>query len=140
MPSNGLLILASVSAGLEERLRTTLNAFGNDIRGVRSSIGQARIEFPRVPGIHFARLALLDDPGRGAGRKRLLFATDFDGPWEEHADAIHAWTRDPGAIWGCCDGYSGSSDFRGFLRANEISPGALSGLGTLIRTPGLGKI
>lgn len=124
MPAKGLLLIAPVRAGFEEGLRITLNRFGNDIRGTHSDdVATApRIHFTRSQTIHFARFALIDDPERGPNRKRLLFATDYDGPWDAHVREIIALTQRPEAIWGCCEGYSGPEHFAEFVRRHTITP------------------
>jgi hypothetical protein len=124
MPANGLLLIAPVRAGMEESLRTTLNRLGNDIRGVRTPDPDdaARIEFTRSESIHFARLTLIDDPDREPGRKRLLFATDYDGSRERHVREVIALTQHPEAIWGCCEGYAGTEQFPEFVRRYTVAP------------------
>jgi hypothetical protein len=124
MPANGILLIAPVQAGHEESLRVALNRFGNDIRGTRASEGDStpRIHFLRSRTLHFARLTLLDDPERGPGRKRLLFASDFDGPWTEHVQEVLALTQQPAAIWGCCEGYAGPERFAQFVRRHVVEP------------------
>src|SRR5580658_1717200 len=109
MATNGLIIMAPVCAGKEASLRRTLNAFGNDVQGTDSpkAGGQPRIEFAKSLSIHFARLALMDDPERGPGRQRLLFTSDYDGSEAGHIQEVLALTKDPQAIWGCCEGYQG---------------------------------
>lgn len=126
MPANGILLLAPVRHGFEEALRLTLNQFGNDIRGTHTfDVATApRIHFTRSQTIHFARLTLLGDPERGSDRRRLLFATDYDGSWDAHVCEIITLTQRPEAIWGCCEGYSGPEHFADFVRCHTIAPGA----------------
>jgi hypothetical protein len=126
MPSNGLIVIAPVKPACKERLRLTLNQIGNDVKGKRLADGarQPHIDFPSSRTIHFARLALLDDPDRGPGQVRLLLVTDFDGSFSNHVRELISLTTDPDAIWGCCEGYSGRGDFPGFIRANLVNPGA----------------
>lgn len=126
MPANGLLVIAPVRAGREEALRQTLNRLGNDIRGTRASISSPapRIEFTRSRTLHFARLTLLDDPARNPGAKRLLFTTDYDGALEDHLREIIELTREPEAIWGCCEGDNGPDYFPEFIRRHTITPEA----------------
>src|SRR5580765_7091892 len=104
MPSHGLIVIAPLKPGCEERLRTTLNRIGNDINGRRLAPGDPHINFPASRTIHFARLAVLPDPDRGPDRKRLLLATDYDGTWRNHVRDLLSITSDPDAIWGCCEG------------------------------------
>jgi hypothetical protein len=124
MPTDGLLVIASVRAGKEEHLRRTLNVLGNDIRGTHTSdlTSLPRIEFGQGCCIHFARLALLDDSERGQGRKRLLLSTDYDGDWQDHVAELIGLTHQPEEIWGCCEGYSGAESFPQFIRAHTIHP------------------
>jgi hypothetical protein len=126
MPANGLIVIAPVRAGTEAALLEALNRFGNDIRGVRAANApdEPRVEFTRGRSFHFARLTLLDDPDRGPGRKRLLFATDYDGSWEAHVSEVLALTRHPDQIWGCCEGYAGAESFPAFIRRYTVEPGA----------------
>ena len=126
MPANGLLLITPVIAGRESSLCESLNAFGNNILGKHKRGGGAQVMIPfnRSRTLHFARLALLDDPDRGPDRKRLLFATDFDGEWEVHAREILSLTQDPLALWGCCEGFIDSPDFQSFLRQHTVVPGA----------------
>jgi hypothetical protein len=70
MPSNGLIVIAPVKPGAEARLRATLNAIGHDVKGKRLKVGvlEPHIDFLASRTIHFARMALLDDPNAGHGR------------------------------------------------------------------------
>jgi hypothetical protein len=124
MPANGLLMLAPVRPGEERALADTLNIFGNDIQGKRTPPDTARIEIPASPSIHFARFALLDDPERGPGRTRLLFATDYDGSLQEHLLEIMARTHRPDLIWGRLEGYTSPDQFPDFVQSHLIEPGA----------------
>jgi hypothetical protein len=126
IPSNGLIVIARVRPGSEERLRATLNRIGNDVKGKRLKPGvtEAHIDFPSSRTIHFARLALLDDPDSGPKRKRLLLATDYDGRWRDHVMELFALTSLPEEIWGCCEGYTGRWGFPAFIRRNTVKPQA----------------
>ena len=126
MPSHGLIAVAPVKPGAEDELRAVLNRIGNDIRGrrVQSFMPEPRIHFPRSRTLHFARMALLDHPAAGVGRKRLLLVTDYDGPWDAHVAELLSLTHDPDAIWGCCEGYAGCDQFAGFIRRHTVSPQA----------------
>ena len=126
MPSNGLIVIAAVKPACQERLRLTLNQIGNDVKGKRLAAGapQPHIDFPSSRTIHFARLALLDDPDRGTGQVRLLLVTDYDGSFSNHVRELISLTSDPDSIWGCCEGYTGREGFPGFIRANLVKPGA----------------
>lgn len=122
MPGNGLLMIAPVRPGEENALADTLNTFGNDIRGQHARADGARIEFPASDSIHFARFALLDDPERGPGRARLLFATDYDGTLRDHLREIMARSRRPEWIWGRLEGYTTADRFPEFVQAHRIEP------------------
>jgi hypothetical protein len=124
MPANGLLMLAPVRPGEEQALSDTLNTFGNDIQGKRTPPDIPRIELPASHSIHFARFALLDDPARGPGRRRLLFATDYDGSLEEHLREIMTRTHRPEAIWGRLEGYTTPDQFAAFVQSHLIEPDA----------------
>ncbi|HKX61617.1 MAG TPA: hypothetical protein VJS65_07230, partial [Verrucomicrobiae bacterium] len=109
-------MIAPVRPGEEQNLADTLNTFGCDIQGKRTPPGAARLDFLESNSIHFARFALLDDPDRGAGRQRLLFATDYDGTFDEHVRDILARTHRPELIWGRLEGYRGPAQFSAFVR------------------------
>ena len=103
-----LTVLASIRPDREAGLRELLRAIGDDINGKDLAAGRTRphIAFVRSRRIHFARLAILNDPDRGAGRSRLLFTSIYDGALEDariafevglaiaNADAMP--TRNPG--------------------------------------------
>jgi len=126
MPSNGLIVLAGIKAGREERLRATLNRIGNDINGQRLRPGapESHLDFPASRLVHFARLAVLDDPDRGTSRQRLLLATDYDGGRAEHIAELFQLTSDPDALWGCCEDYRGPASFANFIQDRVIEPQA----------------
>ena len=58
-----------------------------------SGAPEPHIDFPSSRTIHFARLALLDDPDRGPGRERLLLVTDYDGSWHDHVLELYSYLR-----------------------------------------------
>lgn len=124
MPTDGLLLLAPVRVGREAALAATLNRFGNDVRGFRLPEDTPRIRFPASRTIHFARLALIDDPDRGPGRRRLLLATDFDGPRGDHLREVAGLTHRPEAIWGECEGFDDLDRFSDFAARHEVRPDA----------------
>lgn len=124
MPDRGLQVLAPVRPGREEALREVLNAFGHDVRGVRSPPDAPRVEVERMPCLHFFRLALLEDPDGGPGRKRLLLATDFDGTLEAHVASLASLTRGAESIWGACEGYPGPGGLGTFIEAHTLRPDA----------------
>jgi len=117
---NTLTVLATVRAGQEAPLRTVLHAIGDDIKGKRIpvSCSPPRIDFVHSRSIHFARFALLDDPGTGPDRARLLFASIYDGDFERHVAELIRITSDMQAIWGRCEGYGGPSTFAEFVRSH----------------------
>ena len=119
-------MIAPVRAGLEDELRDDLNRWGNDIRGARVETmdNGPRIDFPQSHTIHFARLTLLDDPDRPPSGRRLLLVTDFDGTFADHAAELWRLSKNPEALWGRCEGYSGPDDFEAFIRRHRVSPQA----------------
>ncbi len=100
------------------RLRPLLRAIGDDINGKRltAETPRAHVNFAHSRAVHFARFAILDDPDRGAGRQRLLYATVYDGDLENHLQELMAITPDMDAIWGGCEGYDGVAAFAPFIR------------------------
>jgi hypothetical protein len=126
MPPHGLTVLAALRPGAEEPLRGVLCAIGDDIRGrkVREAGGRPHIDFCRSRNIHFARFAILDDPDRGANRKRLLFSSNYDGDLDAHLAELVEITTDMSAIWGACEAYSSVDRFPDFIRAHAYAPGA----------------
>jgi hypothetical protein len=126
MTPQGLTVLAALRPGEEEPLRGVLRAIGNDIRGTktRDAAPRPRIEFCRSRRIHFARFAILDDPDRGAHRKRLLFSSNYDGDLDDHLAELVAITTDMSAIWGACEAYTGVERFADFIRAHAHAPNA----------------
>jgi hypothetical protein len=97
-----------------------LRAIGDDIAGKRLAANPDRphIDFLRSRYIHFARFAILNDPDRGPGRVRLLFASVYDGPLDAHLQELVAITSAMDAIWAPCEGYSGIAGFPAFVRAH----------------------
>jgi hypothetical protein len=126
IPSNGLIVIARVKPGREERLRQALNRIGNDVKGKRLApgSGEPHIDFPSSRTVHFARLSLLDDPDCGPGRKRLLLVTDYDGRWRDHVEELISITTARDAIWGCLEGYTGPYSFHHFIRRHMLEPQA----------------
>jgi hypothetical protein len=123
MPPQCLTVLAPLRAGADTALRSVLRAIGDDIRGRRQRPGHGpRIEFERSRGIHFARFAILDDPDRGPGRTRLLFASIYDGPLASHLTELAGITSDLDAIWSACEGYTTAAAFPAFIRAHAHEP------------------
>lgn len=126
MPTNGFIAVIPIRPGEEQGLRERLNRIGNDLRGRR--LGKAgsepHLELLASDLIHFTRLALLADPERGADRRRLLVATDFDGSLNEHAADLYTRTVEPGLIWGACEGFCGRERFAEFLEAHVVDPQA----------------
>jgi hypothetical protein len=126
MPSNGLIVIAPVKPGADARLRATLNAIGHDVKGKRLKVGvlEPHIDFLASRTIHFARMALLDDPNVGPGRARLLLVTDYDGSWGDHVKDLFRITAQPEEIWGCCEGYTDGDRFPVFIRRYTVRPQA----------------
>jgi len=122
----GLIVLAPIRPGEEGPLRDVLRPIGDDIKGRRLQDASARphIDFTRSRSIHFARLAILDDPDRGPERKRLLYASAFDGDLDGHLAELVAITSGMDAIWGRCEGYAGLAGFGAFIRARVHEPEA----------------
>ena len=118
-------MLASIRPDQEAGLRQLLRAIGDDINGKDLAAGNNRphIAFVRSRRIHFARLAILNDPDRGADRSRLLFTSIYDGSLDAHLDELVSITSDMDAIWGACEGYTGIDEFRSFItaRAQELA-------------------
>jgi hypothetical protein len=114
-------VLAPIRPDKEAALRQVLRAIGDDINGKDLSSGSTRphIAFVRSRRIHFARLAILNDPDRGSNRSRLLFASIYDGSLDAHLDELIAITSDMDAIWGACEGYTGIEGFPSFISARR---------------------
>jgi len=121
-----LTVLAPIRPGQEDRLRGTLRAIGDDITGKQLAAAPARphIDFLRAHHIHFARFAILNDPDRGPGRVRLLFASVYDGTLDAHLRELVAITSALDAIWAPCEGYSDVAGFPAFIRAHAYEPDA----------------
>ncbi len=126
MPPGCLTVLAPIRPGEDAALRSTLRAIGDDIRGRRLTTepGRPHIDFARSQRIHFARFAILDDPDRGAGRTRLLYASVYDGALADHLAELAGITSDLDAIWGPCAGYAGAATFQTFISAHTQQPEA----------------
>jgi hypothetical protein len=119
-------VLASIRPDQEAGLRQLLRAIGDDINGKDLAAGNNRphIAFVRSRRIHFARLAILNDPDRGADRSRLLFTSIYDGGLDAHLDELISITSDMDAIWGACEGYTGIDEFSSFITARAQEPAA----------------
>ncbi len=126
MPPQCVTVLAAIRPGRDTPLRGTLQAIGDDINGRRlaAAPGRPHIDFARSQRIHFARFAILDDPDRGPGRTRLLYAAVYDGPLAAHLDELAGITSDLDAIWGACEGYTGAAAFPAFMTAHAHEPEA----------------
>jgi hypothetical protein len=120
-----LTVLTPILPGKDAALRARLRAIGDDINGSRLSTGtRPDMAFVRSRRIHFARFAILNDPDRGPGRTRLLFASVYDGRLDEHLDELISITSDMDAIWGACEGYTGVNGFQSFIRAHACDTDA----------------
>jgi len=118
-----LTILAPLRRGEDTALGGILRAIGDDIKGKRLAAGERpHIDFRRCPRTHFARFAILNDPDRGAGCTRLLFASVYDGDLDRHLAELVAATSDMDAIWGGCEGYGGAAAFGAFARQHALEP------------------
>lgn len=110
-------MLAALKPGTEAALRGVLRAIGDDIKGKRrAEAHRPHIDFTASRTIHFARFALLNDPDRGAGRMRLLYAAVYDGDLDSHLAELMRLTSDMEAIWGGCEGYAGAANFIAFAK------------------------
>ena len=126
MPPRCLTVLAPLRPGHAERLRALLRPIGDDVRGARRAAapGRPHVNFTRSRLIHFARFAIFDDPDRGDGHTRLLFASVFDGELDEHVAELMAMTEGHDEIWSACEGYAPGSDFLSFIKARAVEPAA----------------
>jgi hypothetical protein len=150
MAPRSLTVLAPIRQGEETALRAVLRSIGDDIKGRRAtSASGPRINFERSMRIHFARFAILDDPDRGPGRTRLLYAAVYDGTLVEHLAELDGITSDLDAIWGACEGYIGRATFHSFITAHSHEPAAyyaafrretVATIRTAIASPGQGVL
>ena len=126
MPPGCLTVLAPIRSGAETALRGTLRAIGDDINGRRLAAdpGRPHVDFARSQRIHFARFAILDDPDRGPGRRRLLYASVYDGALADHLAELVDVTSDLDAIWSACVGYAGAATFHTFISEHAHQPEA----------------
>ena len=126
MPPNCLTVLAPLRPGQAERLRALLRPIGDDIKGARrpAAPGRPHVNFTRSRRIHFARFALFDDPDRGAGHTRLLFASVYDGLLDAHLAELVSITEGHDEIWRACEGYTAWGDFATFITARAVEPAA----------------
>ena len=120
-----MTVLAALQPGAELTLRGVLRAMGDDIKGKRLSpaLPRPHVNFTSSRDIHFARFAILDDPDRGPGRMRLLYAAVYDGDLKNHLAELISVTSDMDAIWGSCEGYTSAEDFANFI-AHRLQPAA----------------
>ena len=119
-----MTVLAALRPGTACALRKVLRAIGDDIQGTRLPLPtRPPIGFTRSRAIHFARFAILDDPDRGPGHMRLLYAAVYDGDLESHFAELARITPDLDAIWGHCEGYpgAGAGGFAAFA-AQRVQP------------------
>lgn len=106
----GLTVLAPILPGREAALHEVLEA--HPIRFLASRL------------VHFARLAVLDDPDRGPDRRRLLLATSYDGELRGHLAELLDLTPDLDALFSPCEGYEGRAGFEAFIEARTHEPQA----------------
>jgi hypothetical protein len=125
VPPECLTVLVPIKPGEVDALRAVLRPIGDDINGTHLPPGgRPHVAFPNSRAIHFARFAILTDPDRGPGRKRLLYASVYDGSLEAHAAELIAVSSDFDAIWGKLEGYTGRGAFTAFLEAHAHQPAA----------------
>jgi hypothetical protein len=126
MPPGSLIFLAPVRPGLESSLGDLLQEVGDDVRGRRLAENPDgfHIHFTRSQRIHFARLALVQDPQGQEDRTRLLYASVFDGRLRDHLHELTEVVTDPDRLWRHCVGYTGVADFADFVRAHSHEPDA----------------
>jgi hypothetical protein len=125
MPANCLTVLAPIKPGEVDALRAVLRPIGDDINGTHLPPGgRPHVAFVESRSIHFARFAILTDPDRGTDRKRLLYASVYDGSLEDHAAELCELSTDLDAIWGHIEGFTGRDRFTTFLRAHAHEPAA----------------
>lgn len=73
--------------------------------------------------VHYARWAMLRD----GEKAQLLFASNFDGPWDTYMDAFTAQAPELfDAVWSNCEGYpdAGAQDsvaFKDFVRKHQLT-------------------
>jgi hypothetical protein len=106
--ARALTVIAPIVPGRESDLARELDALPV---GPESPLAQ-------VPGTHFARWVLIDNPVyQGPAQRRdtwkasrLLFTSNFDGEVEPYLDGLRTGLGERGdAIWGHCAGYPGSA-------------------------------
>lgn len=87
------------------------------LAGVQGNYGPSPIQ--QISTIHFARWVIIDEG------TRLLFASNFDGSWDEYLDEfIEKAGAGLDAIWSNCEGYPGTQDvtaFKNYVRESEIT-------------------
>ena len=111
----GLAVYAPLAAEHVTKVSQYLDALGT---GDASPLA-------RVPGTHFARWVIMDEPVYGGGSQkpdslkspRLLFSTNFDGDLDAYLEAMRTGLgEDADAIWGACPGYPGRDDAEAWAR------------------------
>ena len=132
-PQSSYMILARISLPLEGDLRRLLDSM-NDETGVVDPLNEI-LPFGRFPGLHFARLVILEDDtvgdisvyGLTARRfpKYLTFLGDLDGPAEaflvELVTVAEAGLR---RIFAYCEDFPDGADLLAWIKAKNISPAA----------------
>jgi hypothetical protein len=107
------LAIGDVTPGQEEALRQTLKRHMADPRTQGAVL--------QIGTLHEARFVLLD------GGKRLMFASSFDGPWDDYIDDFA--TTDIGLnfdeTWGHVEGYPGvrSPDIKDWFKEHTVVAG-----------------
>jgi len=107
MSQSGLAVLASIKQGEEDNFRSVIEAFNDS--------DPPQIDFEATQLTYFARFVILDDPDKGATRKRLLFAAIFDGDRKTYLDTLIDHTENMDDFWGYCEDYTSVDDFHTFI-------------------------
>ncbi|MEO1290563.1 MAG: hypothetical protein AAFV93_22695, partial [Chloroflexota bacterium] len=115
----GVAVLVSIRAGEEEQCSEVLQGINTD------AANSITIDFAKQNITHFARFVILDDFDQGEGRKRILFSAIFDGSIENFFAMLRDCTSDLDAIWGCCEGYTGASNFVQFMMQHNNKTGTI---------------
>jgi len=118
-------IVAEVEPGRVDDLRTVLGSMTGD------AAGNPVLPFGALPGVHFARLLLLDETVDLDGASlpaRLVYLSDVDGSAARHLGALVAAGGDGlDRVFGACRGYPPTATPGGrlaFLRAHLSRPDA----------------
>lgn len=114
--------MAPVLEGHEPGLRATLEVLPAGGVSPLAAVG----------GLHFARWVIVPQLVYGAepqkadvlARALLVFTSTFDGPVDEHIDALLAGLGDTADdVWSHCDGWPGRGEARGWLLEHRVRTG-----------------